>query len=323
MRTLLGIILILHGLAHAGAGMWSAGPTWLVTPLWWLATVLYLSAGFGTLGFRSYRKYAVELAFSALVPSALLLGSFAGLFVLPGIALDLGLLMAIVKLNDPPPSAFAPRPESRPWKRRTNLLATTFLLYVSAVILARPWAMRMGTTEADRQTPLFGDSLNRRVNYFVDNAITIRAPADSVWPWVAQIGQDRGGFYSYDVLERIFGVRIRNADSLVPVWQERKVGDLVRATQPSYLGGLFGRDLGWRIAAIDPGRALVLDKWGAFVVRPLDDSTSQLYIRQRNPGTPSLVGNLLAPFGLLVFEPAHFIMQHGMLRGVKRRAERS
>ena len=319
MRILLGVALILHGLAHAGAGMWAAGPVWLVTLLWWSATALYVAAGFGTLGFRQYRRVSAELAFAALVPSALLLGAFAGLFVLPGIALDLVLLFALVRLNDR--TALGMAKAAPHWGRTGVAVASVFLVYVSLVILARPWAMHLGTTEADRSAEMFGDSLYSGARYAVDHAIVIDAPADSVWPWVAQIGQDRGGFYSYDWLERAFGVRIYNVDSLVPAWQERRVGDLVRATQPTYLGGAFGPDLGWRIAAIDPGRALVLDKWGAFIVRPVNDSTSQLYIRQRNPGTPSFAGNLFAPVGLLVFEPAHFIMQHGMLRGVKRRAE--
>jgi hypothetical protein len=87
------------------------------------------------------------------------------------------------------------------------------------------------------------------------------------------------------------------------------------------MGGILGDNAGWRIEAIEPGRAMVLEKWGAFIVQPIDSNRSRFYIRQRNPGTPSFVGNLLAPFGLLVMEPAHFIMQYGMLRGVKRRAE--
>lgn len=321
MRTALGILLILHGLAHAGAGMWAAGPVWIVTLAWWSATILYISSGLGTLGFRQYRRVSAELAFAALIPSSLLLGTFAGLFVLPGIALDLAVLFALVRLNER--AALDPAKAAPHWGRRAGIVATLFLLYTSAAILGRPWAMRFGTTRADRTAALFGDSLYRGARYAVDNAIVIAAPADSVWPWLAQIGQDRGGFYSFDWLERAFGVRIHNADSIVAAWQDRRVGDLVRATQPTYLGGVFGPELGWRIAAIDPGRAIVLDKWGAFVVRPIDDRTSQLYIRQRNPGTPSFAGNLIAPIGVLVFEPAHFIMQHQMLRGIKRRAERS
>ena len=319
MRILVGILLILHGLAHAGAGMWAAGPVWLITILWWLATALYISAGLGVLGFKRYSPWTAELAFAAVIPSALLLGSFLGLFIAPGIALDLLLLIAVVRLRD----KLEPVP-TRPLRYRgtaATTVAMAFLIYTSGVILIRPLAMRMGTTAELRRAELFGDSLHPGARYLVDNAITIDAPADSVWPWIAQIGQDRGGFYSYDRLERLFGVRIRNVDSIVPAWQERQVGDLVRCCQPSYLGGVLGDNAGWRIEAIEPGRGMVLENWGAFVVQPIDANRSRFYIRQRNPGTPSFVGNLFAPFGLLVMEPAHFIMQYGMLRGVKRRAE--
>ena len=319
MRSFIGIVLVLHGLAHAGAGMWAAGPVWLIAILWWLSTALYISAGLGVLGFRRFTGYTVELAFAAVIPSALLLGTFTGLFVLPGIALDLALLWAVLRLRDRLEPVTAKPLRYR--GRVATTLATLFLVYTSGAILLRPLAMRLGTTAQDRRSELFGDSLYPGARYHVDNAITIDAPADSVWPWLAQIGQDRGGFYSYDKLERLFGVRIRNVDSIVPAWQQREVGELVRCCQPSYLGGVLGDNAGWRIRAIEPGRALVLDKWGAFIVQPIDSNRSRFYIRQRNPGTPSFVGNLFAPFGLLVMEPAHFIMQYGMLRGVKRRAE--
>lgn len=159
--------------------------------------------------------------------------------------------------------------------------------------------------------------------YRMDHAITIVAPADSVWPWLAQLGQDRGGFYSYDWLERALGDDIRNADRIHPEWQERRVGDLLRAAQPDYLGGRLGRDLGWRIVQWAPPRAMVLEWWGAFVVRPRPDGTTRLHIRLRGAGRPSFAGVVVGPVNLLVFEPAHFIMERGMLRGIKARAERS
>ena len=267
MRAFIGILLILHGLAHAGAGMWAAGPVWLITILWWLSTALYISAGLGVLGFRRYSRWTVELAFAAVIPSALLLGSYIAPFIVPGIALDLLLLVAVVRLRD----QLEPIP-TRPLRYRgtaaTNI-ALAFLLYTSSVILLRPWAMRMGTTAELRRTELFGDSLHPGARYYVDNAIMIDAPADSVWPWIAQMAQDRG----------------------------------------------------WRLEAIDPGRGLVLENRGAFVVTPIDSARSRFHIRQRNTGSPSFVGSLIAPVGLLVLEPAHFIMQRGMLAGVKRRAE--
>jgi hypothetical protein len=151
--------------------------------------------------------------------------------------------------------------------------------------------------------------------------VRINAPSEIVWPWLVQMGQDRGGFYSYDWLERAFGDDIHNADRIVPEWQRLEVGDLVRAVQPSFLGGVLGREVGWRVVRIEPGHALVLRNWGSFVVHRLDDHTSILHVRTRGDGRPSLAAVPFAPIGLLLFEPAHFIMERGMLLGIKERAE--
>src|SRR5688572_86373 len=169
MRTFIGIILVLHGLAHAGAGMWAAGPVWLITILWWLATGLYV------LGVRNYARWTPELIFAALVPSSLLLGQFAGWFVLPGIALDVILILVVVRLrNSDALSERSPRAQGR----FVQLMAVGFLVYTSGAILARPWAMHWGTTAGDRRAPMFGDSLHPAATFHVDNAITIAAPAD-------------------------------------------------------------------------------------------------------------------------------------------------
>jgi hypothetical protein len=171
--------------------------------------------------------------------------------------------------------------------------------------------------------PVIGDPPLGESHYRIDHAITINAPADSVWPWLVQIGQDRGGFYSYDWLERAFGADIHNSDRIVPEWQERRVGDLVRVVQPAYLGGILGDSLGWNIDDIEPGRAIVLHGWGAFVLSPTGPNTTRMHIRTRGAGVPTLSGVALTPVGLLVFEPAHFIMERAMLRGIKARAEKA
>src|SRR5688572_14603113 len=126
MRTFIGIILVLHGLAHAGAGMWAAGPVWLITILWWLATGLYISAGLGVLGVRNYARWTPEMIFAALIPSSLLLGQFAGWFVLPGIALDATLIFVVVRLRNS--DALSER-STRARGRTAQLLALGLLVY--------------------------------------------------------------------------------------------------------------------------------------------------------------------------------------------------
>jgi hypothetical protein len=209
------------------------------------------------------------------------------------------------------------------WLRFGWTLGLATLAYVAAVVVIRPVYLRYGTTPEERVAPLPGDDvLSVDARYRVDHAITIHAPARAVWPWIAQLGQDRGGFYSYAWLERAVGADIHNADRIHPEWQQRAVGDTVYATQASYAGGKLGK-VGWRISAIEPERVLVLEKWGAFVLRPIDSNTTRLIIRTREPGTKSALAFVLSPFNVFVFEPAHFIMQRAMLRGIRDRAERA
>lgn len=117
--------------------------------------------------------------------------------------------------------------------RAGRVIAIALLGYVATALAIRPWHMRWGTSRAERAMTLPGDELVPGARYLGDYAVTIDAPEQAVWPWMAQLGQDRGGFYSYAWLENLAGARIRNADIIVPAWQERSVGELVgRACGP-------------------------------------------------------------------------------------------
>ncbi|HRX02389.1 MAG TPA: hypothetical protein P5148_04525, partial [Anaerolineae bacterium] len=64
-------------------------------------------------------------------------------------------------------------------------------------------------------------------------AVTINSSPAAVWPWLAQIGQERGGMYSYELLENVARCQMHNADQIVPEW-ELQVDDLVRLGPPGY-----------------------------------------------------------------------------------------
>lgn len=319
-RLILGIVMIAHGLAHASAGMWATdiGGRALVTLLWELSSVGFIAAGAGVLGVHPIWKWWRVLVAIASASSLLLLGIFGHPLFVVGIVADVILLaVAIFSWWNVP--SIAPAPVVPRFLQRLLLV---FIVYVAVVIGLRPWYSSWGTTRSEQQMVLIGDPPLGESHYRIDHAVTINAPVDSVWPWLVQIGQDRAGFYSYDWLERAFGADIHNANAIVPAWQQRKRGDMVRAAQPNYLGGLFGRNLGWRVRELEPGRAMVLAKWGAFVLDPIDAHTTRMHIRTRGPGVPTLGGIALTPVSLLFFEPAHFIMERGMLLGLKSRAEK-
>jgi hypothetical protein len=329
-RVLLAFVVILHALAHANFAIWStsAGPEWLVELLWSVALIGYLAAGLGMLRLPLLRDRWKQIMVAATVASITLLALTSERIGIVGAVVDVVLLITVLGWAQPRADADVVVARAvgieglgHTWLHRIGWsIGAAFLLYAAVVVAIRPVYVRWGTTAAERSARLPGDDLVRDARYHVDHGITINAPAESVWPWLAQLGQDRGGFYSYDWLERLFGDRIHNADRIHPEWQSIKSGDLVRAVQPGYLGGRFG-DLGWRVAEVIPGRALVLENWGAFVVQPLDSVTSRFIVRTRGPGTSSLAGVVFGPLNVLMFEPTHFIMERGMMRGVRDRAE--
>jgi hypothetical protein len=322
-RTGLAIIVLLHGLAHANAGTWPGPsvPLWLTSVLWGTAMLGYLGAAFGLFHVPVVRRVYRPLMTAATMGSIALLTMVGGPIAFVGIAMDLVFLTLVIHWARVGESVHSPPLNRHPkLVRLGQVVALLFLGYATLLTLVHPIYLTWGTTATERAATLPGDDLVPGARYRLDHAITIRAPVDSVWPWLVQLGQDRGGFYSYAWLERLIGDDVHNADRIHPEWQRLKPGDLVRATQPDYLGGRFG-ELGWPVRDIVPGRAIILENWGAFVVQPLDTRTTRFFIRTRGDGAPSLAGVLLGPLNAFVFEPAHFIMQRGMMRGVRERAE--
>jgi hypothetical protein len=177
-------------------------------------------------------------------------------------------------------------------------------LYARAI---RPWHLRWGAEPENEQRALPGDELLPKDGTQILHAVTIEAPVEEVWPWLAQLGQDRGGFYSYEWLENLAGCRMRNADRIRPEWQHRELGETVRL-HPA--GGL-------RVSVFEPGRALGLEGWGTFVLEPLGRDRTRLIARG---GVARGLGAVA--YGVLVEIP-HFVMERRMLLGIKERAEAS
>jgi hypothetical protein len=191
-------------------------------------------------------------------------------------------------------------------------------LPVVYTLAIRTWHLRWGATHEEFTRRLPGDAIVPD-GIQSTRAITIHAPARVVWPWLVQMGQDRAGFYSFDWLERLTGADIHNADQLIAAWQHLAVGDLMR----TYRYVERYEPLGWIVVTVEPERALVVrsvdSRWSwALVLDPVTTDISRLIARTRDGMMPGLQ----APLKFLVAEPAHCIMEIGVLRGVKARAER-
>ena len=198
--------------------------------------------------------------------------------------------------------------------------AVAFMGYTFSAVLwpvHRTW----GTQPAEYSLALAGDDAGRRPALEIQHAVTVHAPASAVWPWLLQLGQDRAGFYSYDWLERAFGVDVHNVAEIRPEWQHRGVGELVRATQPDYLGGIFGPDLGWQVLDVQSERALVLEHWGTFALVPTDAGTTRFIIR--TPVGHERIPVWAATLDMMTFQLPHFIMERRMMLRIKALAESS
>jgi hypothetical protein len=187
--------------------------------------------------------------------------------------------------------------------------------------LARARYLRWGATDDELNVALPGDELVPAADLTATRAVTVRAPVDGVWPWIVQLGQGRGGFYSYDLLENLVGCDIQSAERVVPEWQSIDVGDAVH----------LHPEVALVVAVLEPGRALVLrggvpigrtpppyDFTWAFVLRDQADGSTRLVVRERYGYSRRWARLLVEPVELI-----SFVMSQRMLRGIKERAERA
>ena len=195
-----------------------------------------------------------------------------------------------------------------------------------------PWYSRWGATDDEVKRRLPGDERVPHPKLTTTLAVSIRAPAADVWPWVAQIGQERGGLYSYELLENLIGCRIHNADRIMPEWQ-LTAGDAVRL-------GPKGYPL-YKVVEVQPNRALVLAGADPKTEQPFEpsdpmpaayaNSTWTFFVDEQAGGATRLISrNQLdyAPENFLnrliwrwMTDPIGFVMTRKMLLGIKRRAE--
>ena len=123
---------------------------------------------------------------------------------------------------------------------------TAISLVATYVLVARPRHLRWGASSQERDASLPGDDLVVTPDLTATRAITVHASASQVWPWIAQLGQGRGGFYSYDFLENLAGCDIHSAHRIVPEWQDIKIGDEVK----------LAPKVGLTVVALEAGRSL-------------------------------------------------------------------
>jgi hypothetical protein len=187
-----------------------------------------------------------------------------------------------------------------------------------------PWMKNWGAADAEIKATLPGDDMVAQANIRYTKGVTIQAPPEAIYPWLLQLGVDRGGMYSYDWLENLFGLNVHTTDRIVPEYQNVQIGDFWRFTPKDYVlnpgPGLYVKQLleneavllcfGMEGKAEDP----CIDTWQLVLV-PQTDGSTRLLLRSNMAMKPEL------PIKLTYF--AQFIMERKMLLTLRERAEQA
>jgi hypothetical protein len=199
--------------------------------------------------------------------------------------------------------------------RHNTALATALAVTAAcSPLLWRRHRLTWGATRGEAMRSMPGDQLLPCAPLVSTRAITIDAPPKAIWPWLVQMGPGRGGAYSYDWIQNLFGLNMHSANEILPELQDLAVGDVQQL-------GKHGPRL--RVEILDPGHAFVLrsddDAWvWQFELLPLDDGTRLVSRNRITAPHPSLRSKA---FSVYAMEPASLIMERKMLLGIKQRAE--
>lgn len=187
---------------------------------------------------------------------------------------------------------------------------------------SRRWLANWGSTPSERGRTWPGDTFVTDATATYTRAVDVAAPAEAVWRWVVQFGLGRAGFYSYELLERLAGITVRNVEVVLPAHQALAVGSQIKlhpnapgipvaALEPAHhvcFGHAAGDD-----TAPDPRRS-----WSVYI-EPRPDQSCRLLLRSCiEPLRAPTLGKRLA---LALEAPIDFVMEQRMLRTIRRLAE--
>ncbi len=194
-----------------------------------------------------------------------------------------------------------------------------------------PSLLASGATSEEERRRLAGDEIVHEPMWEATRAETIAARPMAVWPWVAQMGYGRAGYYCLSPFDP---QHLHDLGVIQPHLQRLKVGD-VWLDGPGCHEGKGA----WRVRAIEPGNAVVLHSLrDPFTGRELDptdrgsrwiDCSWAFVLVLSPPRSTRILARTRARFapewaGLaarLVFGAGDTVMQRTMLRGIRERAE--
>jgi hypothetical protein len=216
------------------------------------------------------------------------------------------------------------------WRILFSLVGALGIVLLLYLLVVWPWSSHWGATHEEVIQTLPGDELIANPSLVTTKAITINAPPEAVWPWLAQLGVDRGGMYSYLWVENwLLHLNVTNSDEIHPEWQNLQAGDFIRFTPKNFA---LNPGPGMYVSGIERDHALIgcfgmegtavdCDQSATwqFVLVAQPDHTTRLILRSRMAGPPSTLTSFV---GKLASAP-QFYMERKMLLGIKERAEKT
>ncbi len=194
----------------------------------------------------------------------------------------------------------------------STIILIVFLQGIIYVTSVKPYISSWGATSAEQSMPLKGDA----PGFIIDStrAVLIRAPQPLVWQWLMQLGADRGGFFSYEIIENVLGYHSRYPAMTQPRFGHFKVGDWVQGSLNEKESVIPFR---FQVTLLRPDQTMVLSHWGTFFLQSVGADTTRLIVRTQHEASDRVSSRLASQ----VMIPLHYIMERRMLLGIKDRAE--
>lgn len=201
--------------------------------------------------------------------------------------------------------------ESTKTKRFFTGAGILLLVLILGYLGINPWLLRWGATNEEVARAMPGDL--DHIGW--TRAITIDATPEQIWPWLVQWGQGRGGWYSYDWLENVFGFDIHTADQILPEFQNLAVGDPI-CVAPDFCTNHVtvleqNQWLSWQ-AKDEDGNPVWTFTFGLF---PVNEAQTRLVVRE------SFRSDVVPAAAVFALEIPDVVMEQKALHTVKERAE--
>lgn len=209
--------------------------------------------------------------------------------------------------------------EEKRQKNHINPFKVLGLLLISTIIsyplIMKPAFDQWGATKDEVKMLLPGDNIISFSQIKTTRAITINTSPEKVYPWLVQMGKNKGGFYSYDWLENIFGLKIHSTESINEKWQEPRLGDILVLAP---MGGPRLIDIKKNQYLVFGGNNKGFKNTWSFNLLSKEKNKTRLIIRSKNQYDDKFSNFVMWQ---VLTEPVHFLMEEKMMRGIKQRAE--